>query len=245
MRIRTFVVGLGAALCLGLAAAYAALPGAHRALTPWVFGLTAAGPGLWVDDRARAADVRTLAARADRTVAGFFGPLETRPRIVFCTTRRCADDFGLRPRGLTYGAHLVFIGPEGMNETIVTHERTHAELHRALRLSDLWDQRVPSWFDEGLASHLSGDTRYHRPVNARDADWICAARSFRDWGRLHPEHDWRATYGAAARLVEEIEEIQGRDGLRDLVEAVEAGASFDAEYARRVPAAAACALPPS
>jgi len=127
----------------------------------------------------------------------------------------------------------------------VTHERTHAELHRSLRLSDLWDQRIPAWFDEGLASYLSDDTRLDSPENPRDADWICSARTFRDWGRLHPARDWRQTYGAAARKVAEIDQIYGRDGLRDLVAAGEAGGSFDAEYARLVPAATACAPPPS
>lgn len=245
MRNRAIAISLGAALCFGLTAAYAALPGPHRALTPGVFGLAEAGPGLWVDDPAFAAQVRAFAARADETVADFFGPLESHPRFIFCTAPRCADIFGLKRRGLTCGAQLIFVGPKGQNEMIVTHERTHGELHRSLRLSDLWDQRIPAWFDEGLASYLSDDTRLDSPENPRDANWICAARTFRDWGRLHPAQDWRQTYGAAARLVAEIDQIAGRDGLRDLVTAVEAGASFDGEYARLVPAAMACAPPPS
>ncbi len=149
------------------------------------------------------------------------------------------------PRSLTYGHGLILIGPQGQTEMIVTHERIHAELHRSLRLSDLWDQRIPAWFDEGLASFLSGDPRLDRPAGPRDADWICTARSFRDRGRLHPTGDWRATCGAAARLVAEIDEIHGREGLRDLVTAVVAGAPFDAEYRRLMPTARACAPPPS
>ncbi|HCQ64277.1 MAG TPA: hypothetical protein DIU07_03460, partial [Rhodobacteraceae bacterium] len=143
IRIRTIAIGLGAALCLDLSAACAALPGPHRALWP-----------------------------------GFFGPLETRPRIIFCTAPHCAGTLGLRPSGLTYGHALILIGPGGQNEMIVPHERIHAELHRALRVSDLWDQRIPAWFNEGLASFLSGDPRPaprlaprpDRPLHARDAD---------------------------------------------------------------------------
>lgn len=245
MRIRTIVVSLGASLCLGLTAAYAALPGPHRALTPGVFGLTEIAPDLWIDDPARAAVARGFARQADDTAAAFFGPLRTHPRIILCATQDCADRFGLKPSGLTYGHHLILVGPKGQNPVIVTHERIHAELHRSLRLSDLWDQRIPTWFDEGLASYLSGDMRLDSPDNPRDADWICAARSFRDWGRLHPAQDWRRTYGAAARLVAEIDEAHGREGLRELVAAVEAGASFDAEYARLMPAAPTCVVPPS
>ena len=245
IRIRTIAIGLGAALCLDLSAACAALPGPHRALWPGFFGLREIAPGLWIDDLGRGQAARELARQADDTTAAFFGPLETRPRIIFCTAPHCAGTLGLRPSGLTYGHALILIGPGGQNEMIVPHERIHAELHRALRVSDLWDQRIPAWFNEGLASFLSGDPRPDRPLHARDADWICTARSFRDWGRPHPEKDWRATFGAAARLVAEIEEIHGRDGLRDLVAAVEAGAPFDAEYRRLMPAPTACALPPS
>jgi len=66
MRIRTIAISLGAALCLGLTAAYAALPGPHRALTPGVFGLTEAGPGLWVDDPAFAAQAFSMSPSVSR-----------------------------------------------------------------------------------------------------------------------------------------------------------------------------------
>lgn len=227
------------------AGAYAALPGPHRALTPGLFGLSQAAPGLWIDDPAQGPGAEELIHEANAVVADFFGPLETRPFFVFCTTQACADRFGLRPNGLTYGHRLIVIGPKGQNPTIVTHERAHAEVHRSLRLSDLWHQRIPTWFDEGLATHLSGSTRVDRPADPRDADWICAARSFRDWGRVHTDRGWRSTYGAAARLVDEIEAAHGRAALRALVEAVEAGADFDTEYARLMPGATACAAPPS
>ena len=47
------------------------------------------------------------------------------------------------------------------------------------------------------------------------------------------------------RLVAEIEGIHGRAGLRNLVAAVEAVATFAGEFARRVPAARDCVPPPS
>ena len=62
---------------------------------------------------------------------------------------------------------MIPIGPEGVSETIVTHEPIHAELHRSMRLPDVWDQWIPAWFDEELASHLSGDFRLDMAGNAR------------------------------------------------------------------------------
>ena len=212
--------------------AYAAVPGWHRALTPGVFGLTRISPNAYIDDPAQGARVLALIARAEETSGAFFGPTTANPMYVICTAAPCHEAFGSPPRGLTLGSHIILISPSGVNELILTHERIHADLHSFMGITDIMNQRFPAWFDEGLSSFLTGDHRLTLPRRARDADWIRTAKSFRDWGAINQRRDWRETYGAAYRLVAEIEAAVGRDGLRALIRDVADGADFDASLRR-------------
>lgn len=197
--------------------AFFLIPNGYRAFAPQTFGLTQMSERLYVDDAREVGSLRGLIATADAETEAFFGPLKTRPTWVICTTQSCADVLDLRASGLTYGYHLLVIGPRGVNERTMTHERVHAELHQYLDLSDALSPRFPAWFDEGLATHLSGDQRVNRPANPRDADWILEAERFFDWLRIRRERTTRDRYGAAATLVEEIEDKVGRDGLLALI----------------------------
>ncbi|MDF0600343.1 hypothetical protein P1J78_06350 [Psychromarinibacter sp. C21-152] len=221
------------AALVGGALAFAAVPSPYRAFTPESYGLTEISPTLYIDAPEAADRVAALIARAEANTRAFFGPLETDPVWVVCTAAACADRLGMRANGLTYGFHLIVVGPGGVNETILTHERVHAELHRHLDVSDILSPRFPAWFDEGLAAYLSGDPRLRQPADPRDADWIRAADDWLGWNDLRDSADWRDRYGAAARLVAEIEERAGRDGLRALVARVgEDGADFETEWHR-------------
>lgn len=225
---------LGAALVMGLGVAgYAAVPGYHRAATPAVFGLTKITPRLYTDNPDQAPQMTAMIAMAQAQSAKFFGARLSDPTYLICTTQACADTFALKPRAVALAGRAILVGPKGVNTMILTHETIHTDLHSAYQLRDIWDQRFPAWFDEGLASHLSNDTRL---TNDPAPQWITKTRARRAWGRLHATHDWRDTYGAAQSMVRLIESEIGRDGLRTLVARVAAGASFDAVLAKLRPA---------
>ncbi|WP_425049485.1 hypothetical protein [Psychromarinibacter sp. S121] len=220
------------AALVGGALAFAAVPSPYRAFTPELYDLTEAAPNVYIDDPAAAPRVLKMIAAAEDNVAAFFGELQTDPVWVLCTTTDCEDRMGMRANGMTYGFHLILMGPRGVNEMILTHERVHAELHRYMSITDVLGPKFPAWFDEGLATYLSGDDRPWMPADARESDWILEAKDFFSWVRLREGRDWRDSYGAAARLVAEIEQVAGRDGLRDLIRRVgENGEDFDAVYA--------------
>lgn len=232
MRKITWVAGIALVLWVG---ALVALPGPHRALVPWAFGLQHAGPGLWTDYPPRDAAVRNDLEQARARVAEFWGRDITPAITIVCHSKLCADVFALGVLGKTYGSVLVLLGPGGVNPTIMAHELSHVALHERLGLSDLWQLRYPIWFDEGLASHLSEDTRLAPPDNLQEALWITQAQTFRSWGRMVNADTWHDAYSAAARLVAEIETQIGRDGLRDMVAAIENGSDFSTEMATRAP----------
>ncbi len=225
---------LALAMLVGAGLAFAAVPSPYRAFTPDLFGLEELSPGVYADDPGAAARIEALIGQAEDRTRDFFGELEVDPAWVVCSTADCAASFGLSANGLTFGFHLIVIGPGGMNDIVFTHERVHAELHRWLVPSDLLGPRFPAWFDEGLASHLSGDSRLWQPADARRADWIREATNFFKWRQLREGRDWRDSYGAAARLVAEIEQRLGRDGLRALIEEVGEGADFETVLAREM-----------
>ncbi len=220
-------------LTLSATAAYAALPGAHRALTPAAFGLTAIENGFYTDAPERSDEFIALYNAASARSEAFHGPLTRAPRIVFCTTSACKDVFDLKPRGLTFGAHVIFLGPLGVNEMILTHELSHIQLHSQFGLRDLVRQRVPAWFNEGLAMHLSADARA-RDFSPAGAKWVRAAQGYRDWGRLHKDRVWQDTYGAAKSLVADLQKKIGDDGLRRVIARTFETHDFQAALAEEV-----------
>lgn len=221
------------ALPLVGAVAYLALPGWHSALTPQLFGVQKLGPKLYSDAPHRAHEFRERIKAARSETAAFFGEISTEPTYIICTTEPCQRRFGIGPRGLNLGKHFILIAPLGINQVIITHERVHNELHRTAGINALYDPDFPAWFDEGLATLLSRDTRL---ATDPAPEWIYTAHNWRDWRNMTTAETWRANYGAAMSVVARYEAQNGRDGLRKLVARVEAGEDFHAlwqeSYAR-------------
>ncbi|WP_368186716.1 hypothetical protein [Aestuariibius sp. HNIBRBA575] len=206
---------------------YFALPGQHRALTPQLFGLTQVQPNLFIDDVSRSAQALDLIAQADRTNRAFFGPLEATPTFLFCYSVECADDFGIHTSGLTLRDRFILLSPQGINPMIVTHERAHAELHGFGSWVDYFDPIYPMWFDEGLASFISADSRLMIPQTVGEAIWTTDLHTWRDWGAVVTRENWPQVYGASLGLVTDIIDQSGCSGLYKLIQDVRNGADFD------------------
>ncbi|MDA7425821.1 hypothetical protein [Thalassococcus lentus] len=227
------VLSLSLLALIGLAAlAAAVLPGPQHALWPRWAGLHNVAPGIWTDDQTRQADLHRIVETAAQRAEAFHGAFR-HPRIIFCHHQACADRFGLYPAGLAYGRHLVLLGPEGVNADVLGHEFSHIALHQNYAISDLWNPRFPHWFDEGLAVHLSPDSRYRTPGTLADAQWVLKAKTLYDWKSLVTQENWREAYGSAGFLASHIETTYGQDALQALVSDVRAGADFDQAMARQ------------
>jgi len=227
MRRWRFLMAACGLLLLVAGTAAAAIPGPQHALCPACFGLTRIAEGVYTDAPERAAELASFPAAADATASAFYGSRESGPRLILCASRACAASFGVKAAGVTFGWHLVVIGPSGLNATIVTHERLHAELNVRLGLRSLTDDPVPVWFNEGLATHLSGDTRFPGPFTAADIIWVKSADTRHAWRRRLAEGGWTRGYGAAAAAVAQLEGAIGRDGLRRVIERVADGVPFE------------------
>ena len=211
-----------AALLLG-----AALPGTHRVLYPESFGLTEIRPRVWTDAPGRESELLGLANEARATVRNFFGDEPPKPTLVLCTTRTCARTFGIKGNGLSIMDIAVMVSPGGLTRGTLTHEMTHNRLHRRMGPRNILRQPYPTWFDEGLATHVANHPKRPGQITAQDRARIRQVTRFWQWDDAFRQMGVGRAYTAAAAEVAAIEAQVGRGGLLDLIRRAEAGESFD------------------
>ncbi len=202
-------------------------PGLHRAFYPEAFGMSEIAPRVWTDAPGRADELLGLAEAARENVASFFGDDPPRPTLILCATQTCADDFGIGGNGLAVADMIVAVSPGGLTRGTLTHEMTHARLHRRLGPSAILRQPYPTWFDEGLATHVSGQPAWGGRVSDAARDRIRQVTRFWRWRDAMNDLGVGPAYGAAAAEVAAIEARAGRDGLLDLIRRAEAGEEFN------------------
>ena len=221
-RVFSFVCN---ALLAALVAA-AALPGSHRFVWPAAYGLSEIAPNVWTDRPERAGTYLDLIGTARGRVEGFFGDEAPRPVMVLCATRACARAFGIGGNGLSMADLAVMVAPGGLTPGTLTHEMTHSRLHRSMGLRNLVRQPYPTWFDEGLATHVANHPRGGGAVTAASRERVREVTRFWQLRAAFDELGVGRTYGSAAAEVALIEREAGRAGLLELIARAEAGEPF-------------------
>jgi len=204
-----------------------ALPGPHRVVAPGLYGLTEVAPDIWTDAPARAGAFGDLVEVSRRRVTDFFGEAPPRQAIVLCSTATCARDFGIGGNGLSLGRMAVMVAPGGLTTGTLTHEMTHSRLHRSMGVRNIVRQPYPTWFDEGLATHVAGHPAWPGRITDADRARVREVRRFWQLGDAFRELGVGRTYKAAAAEVARIERQAGRAGLLDLIARAEAGERFE------------------
>ena len=215
----------GCAVLLAGAAAFMAwtYPALAAAVCAPCTGMERAGPRLVVDPampQAQRARLTTTRAAARRKVVDFFGtasPRLDRTVVVACSTAACDRRMGGRgARATTLTTPFltaIRAGPRGQDETILTHELAHVEIHARAGLRRQISGDLPAWFDEGLAVIVSGDERYvpgGKPVDCGDGAALPAS-----------PFDWAPASGrdpdlyahAACRVLRWMREHGGREAV--------------------------------
>ncbi len=205
----------------------AAVPGAHRVVAPGSYGLTEISDRVWTDAPARSGELLALTNEARERVVDFFGDVPPKPTLILCTTRTCARDFGIFGNGLSIADMVVMVSPGGLALGTLTHEMTHSRLHRRMGVRNIVDQPYPTWFDEGLATHVANHPDWRGQVTADARARVRKVRRFWQWDDAYRELGVGPAYAAAATEVAEIEGRLGRAGLLDLIARAEAGEDFD------------------
>lgn len=209
-------------MLIGAMAAAVAFSGPQHMACPSCYDLEKIASNVYVERtytrKQRARMLRDLRL-ARRRVAAFFGPLQSDPRIVVCRSRACASIFGSQgARGVAYGWFAILLSPSRIFAVIAAHELVHIELHWRMGLSGWARGTVPVWFDEGLATIVSGDPRYRRDANATAVRDVMQIQSFfGEWQDHTRRVGWRTAYRAAATRVRQLERRIGRENLKIFV----------------------------
>lgn len=154
------------AAVLGVAVGTVALAAPSVAATacPQCYGLSGLGGGVYTDRDDTG--YRQMIDAAGQRITAFYGGQEHHGRVLICASAACYDRIGggaEKGRALPTGA--LMLSPAGATETIATHELSHLEFHERLGATR---DRVPHWFDEGLAVLVSDDDRYLKPAGEAD-----------------------------------------------------------------------------
>lgn len=233
MRLRKVFLLAAAAIVSLSGVAIAAVPGPQRFLFPGAIGLTEIAAGVFTDQPATAHQQLAMISVARGKVGDFFGTIHTTPRVILCSTAECAHKFGESGNvAKSLGWSALFIPKKAFDDPVIgqvlmTHEMIHSELLYRWGTTALWDKRIPNWFNEGLASYISGDPRISLSASSEDKAWIRQSVTFWDWNSFVNKRDWSAAYGAAASLVSDINRKLGRAGMRQLIDRSLNGEHFD------------------
>ena len=182
-----------------------------------------------------------LIEQAKGRVRAFFGELRFQDETVFIIcddeklTRKLGEDHGTATCYIPFRKHWICISDEYLDLDILAHEITHAELHT--RLSMKAYQRMPTWFDEGLATQ--NDYR----ENYSEEQWI--AQTGNGKNIVAPEdmdtpaefyagkaEDRRFRYLNAKHELAVWMAAHGQQGLLELLEKLNHGADFYTAYGK-------------
>lgn len=210
--------------CLVLAAA---LPGTHRVIFPASYGMSEISDRVWTDAPERADELRSLANEARDRVRQFFGDEPPKPTLILCTTTHCATSFGIGGNGLSILDMAVMASPGGLTRGTLMHEMTHSRLHRRMGLRNVINQPYPTWFDEGLATHVAKHPDWQGTVTPASRQRVRDVRRFWQWDDAYRELGVGRAYASAAAEVAEIQRRAGHQGLLALISRAETGESFD------------------
>lgn len=162
--------------------------------------------------------------QSKKRITEVFGDVQATPTIIFVQSPRALEKYAQQNRtGQTYYSywgHYIVIGPDGFNEDVIAHELMHSELRTRLQNKD----RVPVWFDEGLAT--VADHRYIRNENLSldNISDLSSRQSFYETSRV------KVNYEIAHSEVTRWLGIVGESGLSELIEGLNQGEAFKELY---------------
>lgn len=173
--------------------------------------------------------------RAQEKVTDVFGKRSSSPYLIVALSSKKLGKYAENPVGQTYYLpwnNYIVVGPDGLNENVISHEFTHAELRERLHNRNA----VPVWFDEGLASMVDGR------MPGSSAVWEQVTNSGQDpvdYELLDSHEAFRygtpetsTNYNLACYEVTRWFTIVGQDGLLRLIDALNQGEDFAEQYSR-------------
>ena len=151
-------------------------------------------------------------------ISEFFGGMKSSPNIYACSTSKCFSRFGGVPaKAKTINDDTILLSKKGLDKTTISHELAHAEFHKLLGTHHVWN-KVPMWFDEGLAILACKDTKYKKTGHTMPLKHL---ESQEQW--VNAIRNNKPAYSLAKQAVERWHQKVGTKGLKDLVQRLKMG----------------------
>lgn len=221
-------------LALGALAITFLLPSAVAATCPACYGFKEVQHDIYVEQalsEAQSADIVSMVEAARRELTDFWGPLQAKPRILVCSDSDCFHRLGGGGRrGMSLFDSVAVLSPRGNSITIAAHELSMNEMHHRLGLRAFATERMPIWFDEGVAMYASNDLRYLLPASQGDRCVVSTPQplptNMFEWNKTAlTDHQLYAR--AACQTSQWMAAHGGAPAVVALVNRMAAGASFE------------------
>ncbi len=162
-----------------------------------------------------------IVSQSKDEIARFFGGTQSNPNIYACVSKTCFSQFGgVSALAKAIGDDTVLLSSKALNRVTLTHELAHVEFHKRLGSAKAWN-KVPMWFDEGLAVLACKDPKYNKPVAGisvknltSQSQWVNAVR------------EQLPAYSIAKQAVQSWYQSAGSRGLQAMISRMQKGDSF-------------------
>lgn len=180
-------------------------------------------------------------AEAKERDSAFFGRLKYTDDIVFiiCDDNKILKKLGGENDTITvnfpFSKSYISVSDEYLNIDTLAHELSHAELH--LRLSGRAMEKIPAWFDEGVATQNDYRRKYsmeawiEKTDNGKNRVPLENMDTLSDFGGGSAA-DRYLKYLTAKYEVSEWIDVHHREGLLELIDRLNNGEDFYSVYGR-------------
>lgn len=184
-------------------------------------GMTCIAPNIYVDpamSKQQQKEFLQTVKQSRVEISQFFGGMKSKPDIYACTTKSCFSKFGGVPaKAKAIDDNKVLLSSRALNKTTLSHELAHVEFHKRLGTPHLWN-KIPMWFDEGLAVLACKDPKYSEPVPKIPLDKLVSQEQW-----INAIQARKPAYNVARQAVENWYRGAGAHGLEAMIVRMRSG----------------------
>ena len=188
------------------------------------------GPNLYVDSamsKQQQQQFLTTVEQSRSEISRFFGGMQSFPKIYACASKKCFRRFGgISAKAKSIDDNTVILSKKGLDKITLSHELAHVELHKRLGSPHVWN-KVPMWFDEGLAVMACNDPKYRNqnsPISDKQSIKLNELVTQNQW--VSAVRGKKPAYSIARKAVENWYRSAGKKGLQDMILRMKKGETF-------------------
>ncbi|WP_438431349.1 hypothetical protein [Gorillibacterium sp. sgz500922] len=164
---------------------------------------------------------------SEERIKGFYGEVQADPTFLFVESPKMVKRYAQNSTGQTYHLYwgdYIVVGPSGFSQDVIAHERMHSELKKRAKLD-----RIPAWFDEGLATLADDRFPDYKSFDAgpQDKQKLQAISKRNDFNRMSSDKSYPIAHAEVGHWFGKV----GQAGLARLIDGINDGKSFDELFA--------------